>query len=73
MRVDSKPAVTRPNALRCPQARQQSMERLPSLRMVRAIVRACEADVGQWEGAWRAIETKAFHLANPRPADLGKI
>ncbi|MFI9846701.1 hypothetical protein ACIHFD_57440 [Nonomuraea sp. NPDC051941] len=50
-----------------------NLERLPSLRIVRAIVRACEADVSQWEGAWREIEMKAFHLANPRPADLGKI
>ncbi|MFB9474754.1 hypothetical protein ACFFR3_35120 [Nonomuraea salmonea] len=44
--------------------------RMPPLRAVRAIVAACEADLDQWVGAWRAISLKRFQQDNPPPASL---
>ncbi|TMR09218.1 helix-turn-helix domain-containing protein [Nonomuraea turkmeniaca] len=44
--------------------------RMPPLRAVRAIVAACEADLDQWVGAWRAISLKQFQQDNPPPASL---
>ncbi|WP_433362939.1 hypothetical protein [Streptosporangium sp. CA-115845] len=46
------------------------LTRMPALRVVRAIVTACEADMEQWVGAWRAINMKRFKQSNPPPPGL---
>ncbi|MEU8319718.1 hypothetical protein AB0C33_15245 [Nonomuraea sp. NPDC048881] len=44
--------------------------RMPPLRPVQAIVAACEADLDEWVGAWRAISLKQFQQDHPPPASL---
>ncbi|MFD0885712.1 hypothetical protein ACFQ08_14250 [Streptosporangium algeriense] len=44
--------------------------RMPPLRIVRAIVMACEADAEQWVGAWRAINMARFTQSTPPPPGL---
>ncbi|MBB5782067.1 hypothetical protein [Nonomuraea jabiensis] len=46
--------------------------RMRPLRAVRAIVAACEADLDQRVGAWRAISLKRFQQDNPPPASLAR-
>jgi hypothetical protein len=44
--------------------------RMPVLRVVRVIAAACEADVDQWVGAWRALSMRRFTQSNPPPPGL---
>jgi hypothetical protein len=46
--------------------------RMPPLRAVHAIVAACDVDVEQWVGAWRAINIKQFIQSNPPPPNLAR-
>jgi hypothetical protein len=40
---------------------------LPSLGVVRPLVRACDADLEEWVSAWRVLSLREFDEANPRP------
>lgn len=46
------------------------LSRMPALRIVRAIVAACEADSEQWVGAWRAINMNQYQQSNPPPPGM---
>jgi hypothetical protein len=40
---------------------------MPSLRIVRPLVRACGAALEEWEGAWKALILREFERINPPP------
>jgi hypothetical protein len=45
---------------------------LPPLRIVQALVTACEGDVVQWTQAWQALSLAEWEKANPAPAELAE-